>query len=182
MPSFRRASAAAIVAAVLLAGCGGSSSSSGVSPASYVKSVCTAVGTFRKDIQAKSSALSATTLTSPAQGKKALQGFLTAAATGADDAVSKLKAAGSPSVTNGKPISNSIVSAFNQLGASFTQAESTANALPTSSTTAFKAGALSVYGSIRSSLTGFLKGLSGLNSPALQQAAKKEPACQTLAG
>jgi hypothetical protein len=183
MSSFRRTTATAIVAAVLLAGCGGgSSSSSGVSAAAYVKSVCTAVGTFRKDIQDKSSALSATTLTNPAQGKKALQDFLAAAATGGDDAVTKLKGAGSPNVTNGKSISASIVTAFNQLSAAFKQAESSANALNTSNAAAFKTGALSVYTSIRTSLTGLLKGLSGLNSSALQQAAKKEPACQTLSG
>jgi hypothetical protein len=182
MPSFRQASAGAIVVAVLLAGCGGSSSTSGVSASAYVKSVCGAVGTFRTDIQAKSTALSATKLTNPDQGKKAIQGFLSVAATGADDAVTKLNAAGSPSVTNGKSISSSIIGAFNQLSAAFKQAESSANALPTSNAAAFKTGALAVYGNIRTSLTSLLKGLGGLSSPALQQAAKKEPNCQTLAG
>ena len=182
MPCFRSTSAAAIATAVVLAACGGSSSTSGVSPSAYVKSVCSAVGAFRKDIQDKSSALSATSLTNPHQGKAALQAFVSASVSGADDAVSKLKDAGSPNVANGKSISSSIVGAFTQLSSAFTQTESSVNALSTSSAAAFKSGAQSVYVKLRASLSGLLTGLSGLNSPALQQAAKKEPACQTLAG
>jgi hypothetical protein len=167
---------------VVLAGCGSSSSSSGVSPSAYVKSVCTAVGSFRKEIQDKSTSLSATSLANPHQGKAALQAFVSASASGADDAVSKLKDAGSPNIAHGKSISSSIVGAFTQLSSGFKQTESSVNALSTSSAAAFKSGAQSVYTNLRTSLSGLLTGLSGLNSPALQQAAKKEPACQTLAG
>ncbi len=182
MPSLRRTSAAAFATATLLAACGGSSSTSGVSPSAYLKSVCTAVGAFRKDIQDKSTALSATSLKDPQHGKAALQAFVSASVSGADDAVSKLKDAGSPNVANGKSISSSIVAAFTQLSSAFRQSEASVKALSTSSAGAFKSGAQSIYQKLSTSLSGLLTGLSGLNSPALQQAAKKEPACQTLAG
>jgi hypothetical protein len=177
--SIRRTGAAAVVAAVLLAGCGSSSSSS-VSASAYVKSVCTAVGTFKKDIQDKTASLSSASVTNPAQGKKALQGFLSAAASGAETAASELKSAGTPDVSNGKQISTSLVNAFNQLSSSFKQAESSANSLPTSSAAAFKAGAVSIQSNIRNSLTGLLSGLSGLQSSDLAKAAKAEPSCTSL--
>jgi hypothetical protein len=179
--SVRRTTAAAIVAAAVIAGCGGSSSSS-VTPAAYVKSVCGAVGTFKKDIQAKTASLSSTSVTNPAEGKKALQDFLSAAATGAEDTATKLKSAGTPDVSNGSKISSSLVNAFNQLASSFKQAESSANSLPTSSAAAFRTGAVAIQSSIRNSLTGLLSGLSGLQSPDLAKAAKSEPSCTTLAG
>jgi hypothetical protein len=182
MPAFRSTSAAAIATAVVLAACGGSSSTSGVSPSAYVKSVCSAVGSFRKEIQDKSRALSASSLTNPRQGKAALQAFVSASASGADVAVSRLKDAGSPNIASGKSISSSIVGSFTQLSSAFKQTESSVNALSTSSPAAFKSGARSVYGELRPALSGLLTGLSGLTSPALQQAAKKEPACQTLGG
>lgn len=168
------------MAAALISGCGGSSST--VSPASYVKAVCTSFASFRTDIRVKSSSLGSATLSNPAQGKQALQSFLSAAASSADQTAAKLKSAGTPNVGNGKSIASSITNAFSQLGSSLNKSKTAADALPTSSPAAFKPGALSVLANIRTSLTSLLGGLSGLKSPALDQAAKNEPACKTLAG
>ena len=146
MISIRKISAGALVAAALVvAGCGGSSSSasSSVSASSYVKSVCTAVGTFRSDVQSKITSLGAANITTPAQGKTALQDFLSAASTSADAAVT-MKGAGSPNVNNGKQISASLVTAFNTLSSALKQAETSTNSLSTSSKTAFAAGAKSI--------------------------------------
>jgi hypothetical protein len=178
MTSIRRISSGAAIAAVLLvAGCGGSSS---VSASDYVKSICSAVGTFRKDVQQKTSSLSASSFKTPEQGKTALEGFLSAASSSADQAASKLKAAGTPNVSNGKQISNSLVSAFNQLSGALKQAKTATGALSTSSAQAFKTGAQSIQTNIQNSLTSLLSGLSTLRSPELVAAAKKEPTCQAL--
>jgi hypothetical protein len=173
------ASLAVLATAVSLAACGGSSSS-GVSAGSYVKSICQAIGPFEKDVQSRSSALDLSTITSPAQGKKALQDFLAAIVADTDKAVQQLKAAGSPNVNNGKKISDAIVSAFTQVKTALSGAESQAGSLPTTSPAAFKAAAQSIGTGIRTSMSTIGNSLSNLKSADLETAAKKEPACTTL--
>jgi len=145
-----------------------------------VKSICQAVGPFEKDVQSRSSALNLGNITSPASGKQALQGFLSAVASDTDQAVSKLKSAGSPNVSNGKQIATAIVTAFTQLRAALRQAVSSSNSLPTSSASAFKTAAIALGNTVRTSMSSIGSSLTGLKSPALEAAAKKEPACQNL--
>jgi hypothetical protein len=184
MISIRRFSAGLAIAAVLLvAGCGSSSSSSSsVSASSYVKSICTAFGTFRTDVQQKIGSLNPASFTTPTQGKKAFQTFLSSLSSSAQNAATSVKNAGAPDVTNGKQISTAVSSAFSQIATALKQAESTAGSLPTSSLTAFKAGVLSLESNVRNSLSGLNSGLSGLRSSALTQAAKNQPACTGLSG
>jgi hypothetical protein len=170
-------SAAAL--ALSLAACGGSGSS-GVSPAAYVKSVCEAIGPFEKTVQSRSQALNLSKPQSAADGKKALQGFLTAVASDTDQAVSKLKSAGTPNVTNGKQVEQGIVNAFTQLKAALTAAAAKAGSLPTSSPAAFQAGAQALGASVQASIGGIGTSLGNLKSADLEAAAKKEPACQSL--
>jgi hypothetical protein len=145
-----------------------------------VKSICQAVGPFEKDVQTRSAALNLGTIKSAADGKTALQGFLNAVAADTDTAVSKLKAAGAPDVTNGKQISAAIVSAFSQLKTALGSAATQAGSLPTSSAAAFKTAANTLGTNVRTSMGGIGSSLSGLKSSALESAAKKEPACQHL--
>jgi hypothetical protein len=184
MISMRRTSSGATAVAVLvLAGCGSSSSSSsGVTAAAYVKSICTAVGTFRSGVQAKVTSLSSENLSTPADGKKALQDFLSSVATEANTAASKVQSAGSPNVTNGKQIASTLQKAFTQYSASLQQAETQVGSLDTSSAAKFRQGSQGVTTNIRNSLTGLLGSLGTLHSTDLTNAAKKEPACTSLAG
>lgn len=182
MLSLRRTLPALVVmAAVVLAGCG-SSSSSGVSPAAYVKSICSAIGPFEKDVQSRSSALNLSSLTSAAQGKSALHNFLNAVVSDTDAAVSKLKAAGTPNVKNGKAISTGIVSAFTQLRTALAGAASQASSLPTGSPAAFKTAAEKLGTDVRSSMSSIGASLGNLKSADLEKAAAKEPACKSLGG
>jgi hypothetical protein len=180
----RRTSAAILVALAtmaILAGCGGSSGGSGVSAATYVKSICGAVGPFEKDVAARSSALSnLSSLSNASQGKKALQGFLTALVSDTDQAVSKLKAAGTPNVKNGKQIAASLVKAFGQLKAAMQKAQSSAGSLPTSSADAFKSAAQGLGTSVQTSMSSIGSSLSTLKSPELEKAAAKDPTCKSL--
>src|SRR5512142_1260054 len=131
----------ALALAVALAACGGSSSS-GVSAGAYVKSICQAVGPFEKDVQSRSAQISNLSAgTSAAQGKKALQDFLSAVVADTDTAINKLKAAGTPNVKNGKQIEAAIVSAFTQLKTALSAANKSAASLPTASPQAFKTAA-----------------------------------------
>ncbi|MDQ6604917.1 MAG: hypothetical protein M3Z06_00040 [Actinomycetota bacterium] len=166
------------IAAAALAGCGGGGSSS-VSPATYVKAVCSALGPFEKDIQTRSAALQHLP-PGAAQRKTALQGFFTAVVGDSDKAVSQLNAAGSPNVKNGGKIQSAIVLVFTRFGAAAKQAASKANALPTNSSTAFSTAANALNRSFTTSMAGIGSGISGLKSPTLDAAEKKEPACKSI--
>jgi hypothetical protein len=171
----------AILAALVLAGCG-SSGSSDVTAAAYVKSICSAVAPFEKDVLTRSSALNLTAVKSPAQGKQALSSFLSAIATDTDGAVSKLQSAGTPKVSNGKQISSAILSAFSQLKTAMHKAASQSKALPTSTTKAFQTGATTLGNNVRTAMTSIGQNLqsSTLKSSELQKAAQKEPACKSI--
>jgi hypothetical protein len=186
MPLPKRSSlfAALVLTTVVVAACGGSSGPSGVSPSAYVKSVCTAVGPFEKDVVSRSSALNLTTIKNAAQGKTALQGFLSAVAADTTSALAKLKAAGVPSIKNGKSIANAIVGAFGQLDGTMSVAVKQAGSIPTNSPSAFKNAAQSLGATVRTSMAKIGTNLqsSTLKSPALEQAAAKESACKTLGG
>ena len=172
--------AVAVLALTLsLAACGGSSSS-GVSAGAYVKSICQAIGPFEKDVQSRSSALDLSSITSPAQGKKALQDFLSAIVADTEKAVNQLKAAGAPDVNNGKQISGAIVNAFTEVKTALNQAKTQAGSLPTTSPAAFKAAAQTIGTGIRTSMSNIGNSLSNLKSTDLENAAKKEAACTSL--
>jgi hypothetical protein len=170
-----------LVISITLTACGGSGSS-GVSPATYVKSICQAIGPFEQSVQSRSTALkNLTGVKSPAQGKQLLQNFLNAVASDTDTALTKLKAAGSPSVSNGKQVSQAVVGAFTQLKSALQKAAASAGSLPTTSPEAFRAAAVQLGSSVQTSMTGIGSSLSNLKSSDLESAAKKEPACQSLA-
>jgi hypothetical protein len=169
---------AVLAISVTLAACGGSS---GVAPATYVKSICQAIGPFEKTVQSRSKELqNASGLKSPEQGKQALQGFLSAVVADTDKALTKLKAAGTPAVSNGKKVSTAIVAAFAELKGALQKAATAAGSLPTTSASAFSGAAQQLGSSVQSSLGGIGSSLSNLKSSDLENAAKKEPACQTL--
>jgi hypothetical protein len=170
----------ALAVSVALAACGGSSSS-GVSAGAYVKSICQAVGPFEKDVQARSAQISnLSSGTSAAEGKKALQNFLSSVVSDTQSAINKLKAAGTPNVKNGKQIQAAIVSAFTQLKTALSAANTTAASLPTASPEAFKTAAQQLGSTITSSMSGIGSSLNNLKSADLEAAAKKEPACQSI--
>jgi hypothetical protein len=170
---------AALVLTIALAGCNKKST---VSPAAYVKSVCTAVGPFERDVATRSSALDVAHITKPQQGKVALQGFLSAAASDAGSAVSKIKSAGTPNVSNGKNIASGISGAFGQLQGVLQGAASQAGTLPTDSPGKFRTAAQALGTRVRSSLSSIGASLTGLRNPDLEKAARKEPSCQSLGG
>ena len=181
-----RTALAVLAVAALMSACGSSgssgSSSSGVSAADYVKAICTAVGPFEKDVAARSNALNTAKLTSAAQGKKAVQDFLSAVSTDTDKALTKLQAAGTPNVNNGKAISTTIVAAFKQLQTAIGTALTQAKNLSTSSPQAFQKGATALGGTVQGSLSGISTSLGKLKSADLEKAASKEPACTALNG
>jgi hypothetical protein len=174
-----RAGLLCTIVVVALVGCGGSGSS-GVTAAAYVRSICSAIRPFETDVQTRSSALNLSSIKNASQGRSALHAFLKAISDDTDRAVGKLKAAGTPKVTNGKAISAGIVKAFSQLRAALAQAADRAGSLPIGSPQAFKAAAQTLGAGVRSSMGSIDSSLSGLRSQELERAAAKEPACRAL--
>ncbi len=168
------------IAAAALAGCGGSGSSS-ISPATYVKAVCSALGPFEKDVQARSAALQNLPQSKTAAERKSiLQGFFVAVVGDSNKAVSQLKAAGTPNVKNGGKIESAIVLVFTRFGTAAKAASTKADALPTTSLPAFQTAANALNSSFTTSMSGIGSGVSGLKSPELDAAEKKEPTCKAI--
>jgi hypothetical protein len=172
----------AVTAAVAapLAGCGGGGSSK-ASPTSYVKSVCTAVGSWVTTIKGRASQLTTIKPASAAQGRQELQSFISGVISDTDKALAAIKSAGVPNVSNGQQVATALQGAFTQIKGVLAQSQNQANALPTGSPSAFKTAATKLGTSVQQSLSGIAAGLSALRTPDLQKAASQTSACQSLA-
>jgi hypothetical protein len=146
-----------------------------------VKAVCSAVRGWAQDIEARSGALNVATIKNAAQGKAAIQRFFKAAVNDTSTVVSKLRAAGNPSVSGGEKIAGSVVAAFTRIDAALTQGRKQADALPTGDPAAFRDAGAALANTVQKSVANAGAGLSGLASPELSSAAKKQPECAPLA-
>jgi hypothetical protein len=171
-----RGAPALLIVILLCAGCG--SSGSKVSAGTYVKTVCSAISPLERDVGIRSSALNNSTATNATQAKQTLQGFLNAIEQDSEHAVSQIRSAGTPDISNGKAVSGAIVSAFSQLRDAMKVAVTKAASLPTDTPTSFNSAAQALTTSVRGSLNNI--DASGLTNPELEKAASKEPACKSL--
>jgi hypothetical protein len=168
-----RSAVALLIVLTLCAGCG-SSGSPKVSAKAYVKSVCSAISPLERDIQAHNNA----SAPSAAQAKKSLQTFLNAIELDSEHAVSQIRSAGTPDISNGKAVAGTIVKAFTEVRDAIKLATAKSSSLPTGSATAFKAAAQALGASVSGSLKSV--DVSGLSNPELEKAAAGEPACKSL--
>jgi hypothetical protein len=163
---------------VLLAACGGST---GVSAASYVKSVCTAAATWKNSIVSAGTKLQAAlTSASLPKTKSEYVQFVQALVTATGHAADQLSSAGIPSVSGGKSIATTIEGIFSNAKTRLSQAASEANSIPTTSKNAFNAGANKVQTEIRTALAQ-MSSATPANNPQLRSAAAKDPTCKSLA-
>jgi hypothetical protein len=169
-----------LAVAAVLAGCGGASS---VSPATYVKSICTALDGWKTRIQAAGSSLQASGLAtaSPANAKAQYLRFVSSLVGATRQTTSSLKAAGTPAVKDGAAIADSLDGAFQRGTQGLSTALSHARAIPTTSTSAFGSAATTVTSEIRAALQS-IAAITPRSSPQLRAAAVKEPNCRALAG
>ncbi len=176
----RRLVAALAAAALALAGCG-SSKPSGVSPASYVKSVCTAASSWKNAIEGAGVKLqSVASSKSLSTTKSAYVSFVNSLASATGVAKNQLAAAGTPSVSNGKSISQTLVQVFGQAKTNLDAAAADAAKIPTTSKSAFSAAANKVQTDVRNSLAGMSR-ITPEKNPQLHTAAAKDPTCRSLA-
>jgi hypothetical protein len=168
-------------AALAIAGCGGGSS--GVKPAAYVRSMCSALGTWKNDVQQAGRQLqsSGASRASRAVAKQDYQQFVAALLAATERATNALRGAGTPAVKNGRRIASTLAGAFSTASHKLSQANAQAGSIPTSTASTFQLGASAVTTEIKSALEG-IAAVSPGESPELRTAAAREPACRVLTG
>ena len=159
-------------------GCGSSSSSGGVAPRVWVKSVCDAVVPFKNDIQRRAGTINFAGATNLPELKQKLQGLMSAGASDAARAASKVRAAGAPNVTDGVHDEAALVNAFSQLAKALSSAASQARALPTNSATAFLAAAGKLTSTAQTSVSSISPSINSVkDNSTLDAAAKSTLSC-----
>jgi hypothetical protein len=94
-------------------------------------------------------------------------------------AESQLKAAGTPSVKNGKQVSNALVRAFTSASQGLSTAASHANQIPTTSKSAFQSAGTRVQAEVQQAIAS-ISTIAPQNNPQLRAAALKDPTCKQL--
>jgi hypothetical protein len=170
------------VALALGLGLGGCGDSSGVAPAAYVKSICTALESWKQQVQSAGRSLQASGLAtaSPATAKPQYVQFVSSLLAATRHTTTALQAAGAPSVKNGPTIAGGLSGAFARGSQGLATATAHAAAIPTTSVSAFEAAATGVTTEIRTALSNIAT-ITPRSSPALRAAALKEPSCSALA-
>jgi hypothetical protein len=172
----RLAAAAAVV--VALAGCGGTSR---IKPAAYVSSICTAITSWRNEVQNSTAQFEHTfpSSSSLAVAKQRLGTFVAALLRAATSGITATKAAGVPAVDGGQRIATTLVGAFESTQRSLGEAASEASLIPTTGNKAFAAAVGQVRTTIATTLHGINTVSPGTNA-ALRREIATQPACAAL--
>jgi hypothetical protein len=170
--------AATAVVVVALAGCGGRS---GVTPAAYVKSICTAITSWRNEVQGATAQFESTfpKSSSLVVAKQRLDAFVAALLRAAVSGITTTKAAGFPDVNGGQRVAASLVGAFETTQRSLGEAASQASLIPTAGNEAFAAA----VGQVRTTVAATLHGMNTVSpgtNPVLRREIAKQPACAAL--
>jgi hypothetical protein len=151
-----------------------------VSATAYVSALCQAVAPFEKDVQAKSGALNSSAAVTATKGKQELVGYLGALSSDSNRAVTRLRAAGVPTVSGGAAFAGTILTTFSKLNAALSRSEHLAAALPTANEADFQKGASTLAVAVKDSIGKLGAGLSTSSNKALDSAAAKLSVCHSL--
>jgi hypothetical protein len=166
------------IVVVALAGCGGRS---GVTPAAYVKSICTAITSWRNQVENASGQFESTfpKSSSLVEAKQRLSAFVAALLRATTGGISATKAASFPSVSGGQRLAAVLVDAFENAQRSLGGAASEATLIPTTGNQAFAAA----EGQVRTAVTGTLHTMNTVSpstNSVLRREIGKQPACAAL--
>lgn len=164
------------MAVLVIPGCGSS-----VSPAAYVKSVCTALGNWKNTIQGAAVALESSGAATAARSvaKEDYQRFVGSLVLATRHAASALHSAGTPSVAHGQRIAGRLTKAFDRATRGLQKASSDIRGIGTSNSAAFQSGFNTVSVEIKSALEQIALVSPGENEE-LRSAASKQSSCQVL--
>jgi|GEM_PF-5839159 len=169
-----------LAGALALGGCGGSSA---VAPATYVRSVCLALGNWSNTIQSARVALesSGAATASRAVAKADYQRFLNALVLATRRATRALMSAGTPAVSHGRRIAQRLTRAFALAGRGLARAAARAGSIRTDTAAHFQADARAISAQTTTALEQIARVTPGQNAT-LRAAAARQPACQLLSG
>jgi len=172
----------ALLGAVAIAGCGGSGGGSGptISAGAYASAACTAMKPILADVKSADKTLSSAT--SATSIKADLVKYLNTVGNDWGVAAAKLKAAGTPNVTNGAKLASSIVVGLIKLGGTLHNLAGQANALATTNVNALTAAATNLERESLAAMANVNNLTSGPEeSKALASAVKNSAACKAIA-
>jgi hypothetical protein len=190
MPRVRRLApsllAVMLVPASLVAGCGsgstddgGSGGSSGVTPATWAKSVCTALSPWRTRLSALTDETQSqlTSATTPAQAKQNLVGLLSGAETASETARQRLADARTPNVDQGAEIAARFVASLQTARDAYAHARSVVAGLDVGNAPAFYSAVASAFDKLQHEYAASALDTDKLSSAPLRKAFNEVPEC-----
>ncbi len=180
----------ALVAGVALAGCGGDEGGGGgdTSVDEWAGGVCTAVGTWVTDVQARAADFQSAVsdVTDPAAAKAQLATFADEVIAQTDTMLSGVEAAGEPDVDDGQQLAADLNTGLAAVKPVFEELKTGVAALPTDSPEAFTAAADQLTTTLNQGMetfgTSFDAVSSKYQSDELEQAFADNEACKAISG
>lgn len=169
-----------LVALLVTLGASLTASATAAPPATWATSVCSALDTWRQDVDAAAGTAAAAGATDAKSAKKTLNTFLASADSATGDLVASLKEVGAPSGGGGKKVASTLKSSFAQVDRAITQAKRTVAKAKPGNTDAFVTIVRGAQDAVEAGLESTQAALGAarfLDSPALLAAFSAEPAC-----
>jgi hypothetical protein len=185
MPLLRRVAPVLLAVGLVAggAGCGGSSrpgAATGVKPAAWARSVCTALSPWRAQLtsltdEAQRQLTSATT---PAQAKENLVGLLAGAEKASEAARGQVAAAGTPAVAQGGDIAARFVTSLQAARDAYAHARGTVAGLDAGNAQAFYAEVANAFEKLQHEYAASALDTGKISSAPLRQAFNEVPECR----
>jgi hypothetical protein len=171
-----------LVPVTMVAGCGsgaGSGGGSGVAPATWAKSVCTALSPWRTRLTALTDSTQAqlTSATTPAQAKQNLVGLLSGAETASETARRQVVDAGTPDVERGDEIAARFVASLRTARDAYAHARGTVAGLDAANAPAFYSAVASAFEKLQHEYAASALDTDKLSSAPLRKAFNEVPEC-----
>ena len=164
-------------------GGGGGEATSGASPGPWSADICNAVADFQQDVQTRGARMQLGTVTSIAEARRQLVGYLDWSIRDADKMLDELEAAGNPAVENGDKIGQTLRTELGAIEPALQEARKKMAALP-DNPHAFASGAEEIGTELNATISevgGRLDVTLGqFDTPELGRAMQDVPACREL--
>jgi hypothetical protein len=186
VPGRRLVLVALATACLASSGCGGGSTTkSTVGAASWMVTFCGAVVDWRKELAVNAATFqsSLTEIHDAGKARDTIADGLGKIVASTDTLIEKVDGAGTPKVKDGPRIAAAVHDGLTKFRGFWADAEAKARKLPTDDIAAFRTQAAQLGRTINTAeqaLVAAFEPLRKFNTPALERAAKKTPACQQL--
>jgi hypothetical protein len=183
----RRSCAIVVIAALMAVLASTSAAATTVSAGQWAPKFCAALSTFQAHLNrdgTKASAVLSGNITSLAEAKATLAGFMAKAVNDADTAISAVKAAGAPSAVNGTKIAAAFVKGLQNARSLFASARTKAQHLPTKTLSAFESSTQKITSDLNQGSKGIATSFNTVkaldSSGKVGAAVRAEPTCAFL--